>query len=122
MELTGHHIVPPNTRDKRNAVCGRRRSNLPVDRIDEIRMHKIPVVSIRNPLEQRTGPLNVDLIPAHVGNFQHRIDLKPPDPTRNDAESFVCAELLALREQQLEPQTNSEKWFSRLNRCTNRFC
>src|SRR4029077_8266503 len=84
-------------------------------------MHKVPVRLVGNPFEQGTGPLDRHIIPTHMRHLQPLIGSKSSDLAGDHAEPLVSPKFLTFLKQQLEPQADSEKWFSRLNRCTNRF-
>src|SRR2546428_13039306 len=120
MELTGHHIVPPNTRHKRRPIVRRGCRNGLVSWIDIKGMHKVPVRPVGNPFEQGTGPLVRHIIPTHMRHLQPLIGSKSSDLAGDHAEPLVSPKFLTFLKQQLEPQADSQKWFSRLNRRTNR--
>src|SRR5256885_12689992 len=46
---------------------------------------------------------------------------KSPHFPRHDVESLVDAELLALAEQQLKPETDTQEWFAGRDRAVDRF-
>src|SRR4029079_14964939 len=122
MKLTGHHIIPPNTRYKPRSIVRRGCRNSLVRRIDIERMHKIPVGPVDNSFEEGTRPLQHDVIPTHVRYLQLHIWSKPSDGAGNNPETLMSPKLLTFLKQQLEPQADSQKWFPRLNRRANRFC
>ena len=117
MELTGHYIVPPDTRHKSRPVVRRGYRNGLVRGIDIKGMHKVPVRLVGNPFEQGTGPRNRDAIPTHVWHLQPPSCSKSSDLAWDNAETLVGPKFLTFLKQQLEPQTDAQKWFSRLNRC-----
>src|SRR5215831_2730693 len=121
MELASHDILTPDRRDKRDTVCCCSGGNRAIGRIDEIGMHEVPVGSVCNTFEQGAGPFCVDLIPAHVRDFESGIESKPSDYARDNAKPLVHSEFFAFREQELKPQTDPKEWLAGLNGRSNDF-
>src|SRR5512141_2391227 len=84
-------------------------------------MYEIPVCNIGNIFEQRTRRLNHGIVPTHVRHRQPLVSSKSSDLAGDHAETLVSPKFFTFLKQQLEPQTDSQKWFSRLNRCAYRF-
>ena len=80
-----------------------------------IGVHEIDRSLIRNVIQDRRPPADVQLVPAHVG------DLEPGHLGEVDylagkkIETLVFTILIALAEQELQAQTDSEKRLARLN-------
>ncbi len=120
MKLAGHDIVPPHARGERDAIGGCRGSDLFVAWIHKKGMDKIPIRPIGDPLKYWTGPLDIHLIPSHVGNFQSMILRKGSNPPRKNIQSLMPTEFFTFRKQQLKPEANSQKRLSRLDRRPDR--
>src|SRR5207249_3303828 len=94
-------------------------------------MYKIHVGARLDPAQWRCFALNRQRVPPHMGNLQTGDRSIGPRRSvsgwkslhfpRHDLEPLVDAELLALAEQQLEPETDTQEWFAGRDRAVDRF-
>src|SRR5262245_18049527 len=92
---------------KRHAVRARGNRQRRIARLRVVRMHEVEVRAGGNPLEQAQIALRFHLVPSHVGNLGSRRETA--HRARDDVESLALSKLLALREQELVPETDAEE-------------
>src|SRR4029077_1234995 len=111
MELAGKKMIRRNTGDKVASIVGRRRHNRSVCWNNIKGMHKVNVDAVRDAFEERRLAFFLDAVPTHVRNLEAIVQVKADDFPGEEIETLLSTELLALREQQLEPEAYSQERF-----------
>ncbi len=109
MELSGKNIILPDCRRERTGVIGLGGRNFRIFRDDVIRMHEVNG-RIFWQVEKVRGKRSIpQVIPSHVRNLQSGPRFEPNDFARKEVEPVPLTVLVTLREQELQPEADSEK-------------
>src|SRR5262249_23709772 len=111
MELTGKQVVARYRGDELAAVVGDGRNQGRVGRLDVVRVHEVDERPVVDSGERRRRVAFADLIPPHVRNAELRVVglAKAHTAPAQYAEALHRTKLLALLEEQLQPETDAEK-------------
>ena len=111
MELTGEHVLPGDRRREFHAVLGRGDGQTGIRRRHVVGMHEVDVRVVADPFELGDSAADAQTVPSHLRDLEalERGAAEAHDFARQDAESADRAELLALLEEQLQPEANAEE-------------
>src|SRR2546425_4109007 len=112
MELGGENVAPPDAGDEFCAtVVGRRSDNPRIVGHGIVRVDEVDRSSVRDAVEVRSVTLDMELVPAHVGNLAavERCRVEAYHLALENVEPTHAAELYALREEDLHTYTDAEE-------------
>src|SRR6185369_11981399 len=110
MKLRREDVAATRARHELDGIARRRRDDRRIRRLDIVRIHEVHAHTWREAFEMRRTPLDVELVPSHVRNLERMVArLEPAHAAGKDAETFDAPELVALLEQDLHADADSEE-------------
>src|SRR5262249_52090584 len=120
MEDARVDVVPPDARDEFDAVLGRRRDDVAIDRLGVEGVHEVYVVPVGHVRQRGHAALHAKLVPPHVRHLELRPVWKAHDLAAEDPEPAHAGRLLALLEEQLHADADTEERTTRARRRDDR--
>jgi hypothetical protein len=114
VELGGHDVLFADAADEGAAVVGGGCDHGRFFRDDVVAVDEVDACAARQIVEEGRGVFEIELVPAHVGDFQAQglIDVEPHAFAFEHAQALMDAVFVADIEEHLQAQADAEEWFA----------
>ena len=119
VKLGREQVVSPHHRAKRPVVVGLDRHDFGILRHDVVRVDEVEMGPLFDAGQNRRSAEDPSRVPAHVRHFVLRRQVETHDFASQNAQTLVLAVLVADIEQQLQSETDPQKWLARVDGLPN---